>query len=75
MVNRVQRYVDAENIHQASMNLVSAGHSLWRASHTFKEGLTPKELELVEKKREELLNIQLLLSKVAHRLRQSGSCT
>lgn len=74
-MNRVQRYVAAENIGEAAMKMVGAGHSLWRANHTFKEGLTPKETELVEKIRERMLRDQMLLSKIAHRVRQSGSCS
>lgn len=73
-MNRTQRYVGAENISEAAMKLVGAGHNLWKVTHTFKAGLTPKELELIEKKREELLRTQLLLSAIAHRVRQSGSC-
>lgn len=72
-MNRVQRYVAAENVSEASMKLVGASHNLWKAAHTFKAGLTPKELELIEKKREELVSTQLLLSKIAHRVRQSGT--
>lgn len=74
-MNKVKRYVAAEFVGMASLALVSANHSLWRACVTNKAGLTPKEIELLAKKREDLLSLQLLLSKVAHRLRQSGRCT
>jgi hypothetical protein len=74
-MNRTKRYIAAEMTSLSSLLLVTSGHYLWRASHMFKAGLTPKEFELIEKKREELTEIQMLLSKVAHRLRQSGKCT
>jgi hypothetical protein len=73
-VNRVKRYIAAEYVSMGSFLLVSAHHHLWRATVMNKAGLTPKELELLHKKMDELKGIQHLLSKVAHRLRQSGSC-
>lgn len=57
------------------MSLVHAQHAMWRATHIFKEGLTPKEIELLEKKMTQLGKDQVLMSKLAHRLRQSGQCT
>lgn len=73
-VNRVKRYVAAENVSEASRSLIHTQGSLWRATRTFKEGLTPKEKELLERKMEELNKTQELMSKIAYRLRQSGSC-
>lgn len=74
-MNLTKRYVGAEFTGNAAVELVRAGHDLWRVTHMFKDGLTPNELALLEKKRAELIATQYLLSKIAHRLRQSGQCT
>lgn len=74
-MNRVKRYIAAEMVSCASVALVNAGHFLWRAHVTNKDGLTQKEYELLQRKMKGLYETQVLLSKVAHRLRQSGRCT
>lgn len=74
-MNRTKRYVAGEMMSLAGLAMCHAEHYLWRASHIFKEGLTPKEYELIEKKTKELTELRTLNSKIAHRLRQSGRCT
>lgn len=71
--NLVKRYIAGEMV-AAAISYRSANF-LWRAWSINKDGLTPKEKELIEQSQVELEAIYKRLTKLSHRLRQTGTCT
>ena len=69
MINKVKRRVAAELLH--TLIDYRATHMMWRISHVWKEGLTPKEYAYLEDCRNKIEEQYKRMSKLQYRLNQS----
>lgn len=71
-MNRTERKIAAELLHSQGVQVVHAGHEIYRAAHIYRDGLTDKEYKWLMQRHKNFEVERTKLSQLTDRLRKTS---